>query len=227
MTQFTIDSKKVSVYSLQKKSPPQNAPAIYLNMYSDIGDEIASALQKMDLPQFTLVAISGLMWDADMCPWECPAISKDDTPCTGGADSYLDILTQKIIPHVEAQIGAPTFRAVAGYSLGGLFTIYSLYKTDFFSRVASMSGSLWFPNFAEFCTSTKMVAKPERVYFSLGDKECVTKNKFLCTVQDKTQAIYENFKRKGINTEFHLNKGNHFVDALGRTLSGIAWLLTE
>lgn len=37
------------------------------------------------------------------------------------------------------------FIGIAGYSLAGLFALYALYKTDVFTRVASMSGSLWFP----------------------------------------------------------------------------------
>ena len=41
--------------------------------------------------------------------------------------------------------GKASFIGIAGYSLAGLFALYALYKTDAFTRVASMSGSLWFP----------------------------------------------------------------------------------
>lgn len=224
---WTIENKKVSVYSLTNGKENENCPAIYLNMYSDVGDEIASALEKLKLPPFTLVAISDLSWDCDMCPWECPPTSKNDTACVGGADEYLEVLTKKIMPLVENAVGIPSWRGIAGYSLGGLFAVYSIYKTHLFSRVASVSGSLWFPDFAEFCTSKAMAKKPECVYFSLGDKECATKNKFLKCVQEKTQTVFENFKQNGIKTEFHLNSGGHFVDALERTVAGIKWILTE
>lgn len=66
-------------------------------------------------PDFTLVAISGLEWDHDMAPWDIPPISKKDTPCTGGADSYLGLLLSKIIPEAEKQIsGTPVWRGDCG-----------------------------------------------------------------------------------------------------------------
>ena len=81
-----------------------------------------------------------------MAPWDIPPISKNDTPCTGGADSYLDLLLSKIIPEAERQLrGTPVWRGIAGYSLAGLFAVYAMYQTGAFSRIASMSGSLWFP----------------------------------------------------------------------------------
>lgn len=228
-TTFTIENKKVDIYST-KPSPkpcdaPKNFPTIYLNMYQDAGSEIFSALKKLTSLSFVLVAISGLNWDADMCPWECPPISKNDTPCSGGADKYLETLTQKIILRVEEEFPAPVFRGIVGYSLGGLFALYSIYKTEFFSRVASVSGSLWFPDFAEFCLSKEFVKKPERVYFSLGDKEAASSNKVLKCIQEKTQTVFSHFKSLGLETIFHLNTGGHFVDAIKRTAEGIAWLL--
>lgn len=63
-------------------------------------------------------------------------------PFTGGADNYLRLLTEEIIPAAEKEInGVPCWRGIAGYSLAGLFALYGIYQTDLFSRVGSMSGS--------------------------------------------------------------------------------------
>lgn len=72
-----------------------------------------------------------------MTPWYMGPISKHDTPCTGGADDYLKLLLDEIMPEAEALLpGAPAWQGLAGYSLAGLFALYALYQTDVFARAA-------------------------------------------------------------------------------------------
>ena len=118
-------------------------------------------------------------------------------------------------------------RAITGYSLAGLFAIYSLYRTSEFSKAASISGSMWFPRFRDFVFSHEMKAKPDSIYFSLGDRECRTKNRFLKTVQDDTEGIVSHLSQKGIRTTFHLNKGGHFDEPDERTVRGLLFLIDE
>lgn len=163
-----------------------------------------------------------------MAPWDIPPISKKDTPCTGGADSYLGLLLSKIIPEAEKQIsGTPVWRGIAGYSLAGLFAVYAMYQTDAFSRIASMSGSLWFPGIKEYIFSHEEKRKPDCLYFSLGDKENKTRNPFLKCVRQNTEQIEAFYRGKEIDTVFWLNPGNHFQDAVARSADGIAWILSK
>lgn len=172
MTQFVMDDKTVSVYP----SRENNRPVVYVNTFAENGEQIYKALQKHNSMDFTLAIVSGLDWDHDMSPWDIPPISKNDTPCTGGANDYLRLLTEKIVPKVESELsGKVLWRGLAGYSLAGLFAFYSLYQTSLFSRIASMSGSLWFPGFLEYVFSYEMKRKPDCIYLSLGDKESTTK----------------------------------------------------
>lgn len=112
-----------------------------------------------------------------------------------------------------------------GYSLAGLFAVYSLYRTDIFSRAASMSGSLWFPGIVDYINTHDMMAHPECVYFSLGNKECKTNNQYLKYVQENTEAIHSLYSDQGLNTVFVLNPGNHYREAAERSAAGIAWIL--
>ena len=114
---------------------------------------------------------------------------------------------------------------IAGYSLAGLFALYAIYQTDVFSRVATMSGSLWFPGFKEYIFSREPKRRPDCIYFSLGGREAKTRNPVLKTVQENTEEIQAFYQSKGINTVFHLNPGNHFVQGAERTVAGIRWLL--
>ncbi|MCM1553451.1 MAG: alpha/beta hydrolase-fold protein [Butyrivibrio sp.] len=216
------DGKSISVYP----SAAPDMPMIYLNCFSEEGDQLYQLLQNAGCADFTLVVISRLAWNHDMAPWDIPPISRDDTPCTGGADAYLELLVNEIVPMAERFVsGKPAWRGLAGYSLAGLFAVYALYRTNIFSRIGSMSGSLWFPNFREYVLEHEMARRPEAIYFSLGDKECRTRNPYLKTVQDNTEAISDFYSKAGIDTVFRLNHGGHFTDTDGRTAAGLAWLL--
>lgn len=219
-----ISGKKIEIYP----SLTLNRPVVYLNTVSSEGGKVYQALQNMNCPDFTLVSIGSLKWDHDMAPWDIPPISKNDTPCTGGADEYLRLLTNTIISQAEKSVlGTPSWRGLAGYSLAGLFAVYAMYRTDLFSRIASMSGSLWFPGFKEYAMAHELKRKPEYLYFSLGDKECRTRNPYLKVVQTHTEQLAAFYQSQQIDTEYQLNPGNHFADAIKRSALGIQWLLSR
>lgn len=222
MKEFAIEGKKITVYP----SSAADRPVIYLNTFSDEGKHIYHKLLRQKCPDFTLVTICGLNWDHDLSPWQAPAIFSGDSDFQGKADSFLALFTGKIIPQAEAETdGKIPWRGIAGYSLAGLFAIYSLFRTDLFLRAASISGSLWFPHFKEYVLSGKLRCLPECVYFSLGSKECRAKNPYLKTVQNNTEEIAAFFKSQNINTVFQLNQGGHYTDTAARSAAGIRWIL--
>lgn len=222
MHTFSIDSKAVFIFL----TSISGAPVIYLNTYSDEGQQIFHALQSTGCPPFNLVAISNLDWNHDMAPWDSPAAFKNGEPFTGGADDYLHLLAEEIIPRAEKELpGPPAWRGIAGYSLAGLFALYAICQTDLFSRAASMSGSLWFPGFMEYIFTHEPKQRTDCIYFSLGDKEAKTRNPVLKTVQENTEEIQAFFQDKGIDTVFQLNHGNHFVQGIERTAAGMQWML--
>lgn len=224
MNTFEIGGKTVSVFP----SAEPNAPIIYLNTFSNEGQEVWEAIHTRDCPPFTLVAVSNLDWNHDMVPWDSPPAFKNAEPCTGGADDYLRLLTEKIIPTAEKELSAPPqWRGITGYSLAGLFALYAIYQTDMFSRVGSMSGSLWFPEIKEYVVSHEPKRRPDCIYFSLGDKECKTRNPMLKNVRQNTEEIYTFYKANGIETLCQLNPGNHYNHAAERTAAGICWLVNQ
>lgn len=204
------------------------APIIYLNTFSGEGQKICETAQAAGCPPFTLVSISDLDWNHDMVPWDSPPAFKNSEPCTGGADDYLHLLTEEIIPAAEKEInGVPRWRGIAGYSLAGLFALYAIYQTDLFSRMGSMSGSLWFPRMKDYIFSHKPKRWPDCMYFSLGDKESKTRNPILRSVRQNTEEIHAFYQSKGIDTVFQLNSGNHYDHAAERTAAGLCWLLSR
>ena len=137
-------------------------------------------------------------------------------------------MTEEIIPKAEEMAaGRILWRGLAGYSLGGLFAVYSQYHTEAFSRIASVSGFLWYPGLMEYVQEHRMEVRPTHAYFSLGSKESSARNPILKTVQRNTETIKTLYQIAGIDTVFELNPGNHFANAAERTAAGLSWILSR
>ena len=118
MCTFSVDGKTVSVFLANEPA----SPVIYLNTVSNEGQQIFEAAQAANRSPFTLVTISNLDWNRDMAPWDSPAAFKKGEPFTGGADDYLRLLVEEIIPRAEKEL--PGLRH-GGESLGTLWRGYS------------------------------------------------------------------------------------------------------
>ena len=196
------------------------------NAFEDEGAAVHEELMKMSTVDFTLAAINITDWNTDLSPWAIPPVFKNDKPFVGGADAYLETLTVKIIPEIIGELGSnPAYIALTGYSLAGLFAVYAMYRTDRFARIASASGSMWYPGFVDFVKSHKPAALPEKLYLSLGDKEARTRNQIMATVEQNTEVLFEHYKSLGVEAVFEMNPGNHFRDAAQRMAKGIVWLV--
>ncbi|MGI6230821.1 MAG: alpha/beta hydrolase [Tractidigestivibacter sp.] len=215
---FSLDRYQICV----APATTAGAPVVYLNMYEDETDQTLDALASLGCPDVALIGISNIDWGRDMTPWEAPSAFERNKSYGGRADGYLELLVSQIAPSAEAELGGePAWRGLAGYSLAGLFACYAPYKSTFFSRVASMSGSLWYPNFLEFATSHDMARVPERAYLSVGSKESHTRNQATSTVRDRTEAFRDYLESVGARASFELNPGGHFKDICLRTAKGI------
>lgn len=217
-----IQGKQITLYL----SGNERSPLIILNNFYGDGSNVCKELEKMDLEEFHLASIGNLKWNHDMTPWYCDPLSPGDEPCTGGADEYLRLLTERMIPDIckENEL-TPSYIGIAGYSLAGLFAVYAMYRTDVFNRVASMSGSLWFPGFVDYAKSNRMERIPDKMYLSLGSKEAITRNPVLKTVQANTETLFEFYRQAGVDITFEQNEGNHYQDADLRSAKGIAAML--
>ena len=219
---LNIKDKEITLY----KSTDINAPLIVFNTFEGDGEGVYQALQNMGCTFINLLVVGNIDWNHDMSPWYMPSIYSKEKSFSGGADEYLRLLIDEILLKAKELIeGEPEFTGIAGYSLAGLFAVYAMYQTDVFDRVASMSGSLWFSDFIEYCKRNEYKRLPDKIYFSLGDKEANTRNPVLKTVQDKTIELSEYFKNLGSEVIFELNLGNHFTDTILRSAKGIKAIL--
>ena len=205
-------------------------PIVILNSYDEDGQDIWDKTKQLTNEDYVLVTISNIDWNREMSPWYMDKLFKDEDDYLGDADKYLLTLTNTIIPKIEECLNELDIKiknyTLAGYSLAGLFAIYSIYKTDIFSNIISCSGSLWYPNFIDYIKDNDMKIIPNKIYFSLGNKESKTRNELMSTVEEKTKHIKDYYQSKNIETIYEENEGNHFQDISLRIAKGIRWILS-
>ena len=204
---------------------------VYLHVYDGDGLDVLSECQHIGCPPFTLVAIKPACWNDDLTPWKCPGLFADDVPFAGRAQDQLRLLEEEIIPQVEQECGKPNSpricRTVAGYSLAGLFATWTALNSSAFSRIASASGSLWYPDFAHFVAESPLACPIDYAYFSLGSKETKTPSRLLRNVATGTDEVVAAFRSKGVPTQFESNPGNHFKEPALRMARGITWAISQ
>lgn len=190
------------------------APVLYVHC----GEEEARQLAQSG---WTVVAVGGIDWNHDLTPWPAKAVFRGQPDFTGGAEEYLKELKENIIPAAEADI-APSARAILGYSLAGLFAAYAAMETGLFDMAASVSGSMWYPGFAEYAQNAPHCAK--RMYFSVGDREKLSRSAAFRSVEECTFRVMEAMEKSGAETFFERNPGGHFDDPAGRMMRALDWI---
>ena len=217
----TIDMEKIRIWRCGT-----SAPTVYIHSVAGDGHKVMDACRRIGCPEFNLVSIYGFDFDADMTPWPAPGVRKGQGAFAGNALTRLKDLTERIIPETEASLPAPSlYNAIAGYSLAGLFALWSAWNTGRFSRIACCSGSLWYPGFKDYAAQHQMIRLPEFIYMSLGDNESNTRNQTMNKVGECTETTLALLDRLGIPHKFEMNPGNHFSDPDGRLAKGIRSML--
>ena len=205
-----------------------SSPLLILHCFSEEEEAVVKLLKGQEYFSFPLLCINNLEWQKDMCPWNSPALINTEKDFIGGADEYLPLLEKEIIPKAVEILGEePSYYALAGYSLAGLFALYAGYRSALFSRIASVSGSLWYPDFVSFAKEKKMLSKVERLYLSLGTEEAKTKHAVLSTIERKTRELVEHYQSSGYCVKFEQNPGNHFCEVEQRIEKAIRWIMKE
>ena len=214
--------RRVCLYHLVEGA----VPLVYSIDYHENGQLLLEACRQVGCSGFNLVTISGLNWNQELSPWAVETVVSKDDRFTGGASELLPLFIGEMVPQVERLIDEPpAWRCLAGYSMAGLFTVWTAFQTDVFSRILSASGSMWFPGWLEYAREHELIAPLRGAYLSVGEQESTSRNAVLQTVGERTQAVASLLAERGIPTKFEINPGNHFKNPPLRVIKGIHWLL--
>ena len=172
------------------------------------------------------VLLPAMDWNNDLTPWPSEPIFKKGKPFGGQADAYLKKLETEIIPGIEETLEeVPSERWLLGVSLAGLFAVWASTRTSLFTRVASISGSFWFPGFTDWLAGQTIHAKS--CYLSLGDREASGKNPHLKSIADETGRIALILRSQGVPASFEWTTGTHFGPLLPRLDLALAALTKQ
>ena len=151
------------------------APVVYL--LGDVADH-----SPVQVPEGVgLVNVGVDLWEENFSPWCAPRVFAKGPNFGDGAQKTLDALINQVIPWTESELSEPpAYRALVGYSLAGLFSLWAGMTQQVtrgvardckpgtgmspqvscgcqsdapaatFQRIGAVSGSFWFPGLLDY-----------------------------------------------------------------------------
>ena len=214
------------------------APVVYL--LGDVADH-----SPVQIPEgVSLVNIGVDLWEENFSPWCAPRVFAKGPNFGDGAQKTLDTLINQAIPWAESELSElPAYRALVGYSLAGLFSLWAGVSPQVardcqpdaaapqpaatFQRIGAVSGSFWFPGLLDYVEQQLSggAVGLTHAYLSLGDREARTPNPQIMHVRENAELLASKLQNAGITTTFELNRGNHFQNVEGRMQKALDWLV--
>ena len=144
----------------------------------------------------------------------------------GGAEATYQYLENILLPYIQDNLHPKTL-ILGGYSLGGLFALWSVTRTDAFNAVFAGSPSLWMEGWNEYADAHTL--KVRYAYMSLGDKEECTRKQPFCIIGDRVRQQHKRHETQlgSDHCILEWNEGGHFNEIELRKAKGFAWLLNN
>jgi len=176
----------------------------------------------------SIAVLSGLDWNDDLTPWPASAITVETGAFTGEAQAFNDYLTGDVIHRVENILGVHNpVRSLIGLSLSGLFAVWQWAQDDYFTNIASISGSFWYDGFVDWVKDTYTSQNPKshktgKAFFSIGSQEGKSGPKVFAGVREATQEVVEILRKANIHAELTVTQGSHHSPLLPRLRQALA-----
>lgn len=204
-----------------------NTVILNVTMEQMAGNLVSDAFAEyLTAKRVTFVNIYVKDWNNDLSPWEL-GDSDYNKKFGGNANNLFDWMTTFVKEEIEPMLKIKDARyIVGGYSLAGLYSLWCALNAEWIYGCMSASGSLWYPGLTEY-VETITSAADKIFYFSLGNKEEKTRDKYMSAVGDNTIRIYEHLQQRDKIKDiiFEWNPGNHFAEVDNRIIKGYKWIL--
>ena len=232
-----IVARKTTISGLSvhtQMSSVAGAPVVYL--LGDVADN-----SPVQVPEGVgLVNVGVNLWEENFSPWCAPRVFAKGPNFGNGAQKTLDTLINQVVPWAESELTEPpAYRALVGYSLAGLFSLWAGVSQQVtcgcqpdapaatFQRIGAVSGSFWFPGLLDYVDQQLSggAVGLTHAYLSLGDREERTPNPQIMHVRENAELLASKLENAGISSTFELNRGNHFQNVEGRMQKALDWLV--
>ena len=223
---ITICGKKCILY-LNENTEYILIQPVDENDISVLDNEVKHIEENTDR-NFSLVAFKIEDWNSELTPWEMPLL-RGKGNFGDGAAGTLEFIKNDLIPSLSEYINVENKEIkyiLGGYSLAGLFSLWSGYQTDIFEGIAAVSPSVWYKGWIEYVEAEKPLS--EKIYLSLGDTEEKTKHQILSKIGDNIRKQHEILENsRNMKTVLKWNEGNHFQNPDIRTAKGFLWVMNK
>lgn len=173
----------------------------------------------------SIVRVPVANWNDSLTPWPAPGLYRGEPDFGGNAAHTLADLCERVIPAIEREAKlCPTKRAICGYSLGGLFSLYAFAHREFFDACACLSGSVWYEGWVEHLRGLDFRGNGRFAYLSIGAKEKRAALAALKRVQDNMAQCADILRERGCTVEYAIGPGNHLSFIPERFAAGLAAL---
>ena len=224
--EITICGKKCILY-LNENTEYILIQPVDENDISVLDNEVKHIEENTDR-NFSLVAFKIEDWNSELTPWEM-SLLRGKGNFGDGAAGTLEFIKNDLIPSLSEYINVENKEIkyiLGGYSLAGLFSLWSGYQTDIFEGIAAVSPSVWYKGWIEYVEAEKPLS--EKIYLSLGDTEEKTKHQILSKIGENIRKQHEILEKLGnVKTVLEWNEGNHFKNPDIRTAKGFLWVMNK
>ena len=141
---------------------------------------------------------------------------------TGGADNFLAFINKELIPYIDSNYKTiPGDRTIIGYSLGGLFCLYTLFTgPGSFSRYIIGSPNLSWDNYSiysyEEISPEKIGDKKLNIFISVGSEE--SEDRYFNPVDSLVTRIQEH-NYSGVSLETKVFDGSGHLEGPPESLT--------
>lgn len=153
-------------------------------------------------------------WGDNLTPWPAGSAFRGRPDYGGNAATTLEWLTANAMPSLERGWHlSPSRRAVCGYSLGGLFSLYAFAHAGVFDACGCISGSVWYPGWVDHlravCTAPGTDLSGRFAFLSVGSREKHAPQPMLRSVEDNMGACAMILRGCGCEVAFEVGPGSH------------------
>ena len=210
-----MDDKEMDIYEYGSSL----APVVLIQMVGEhdlpgVEREITE-IRRLTNMDFQFIAVKVNNWNQDLSPWNAAVVFGKEEFGNGAKDT-LEVLMKLCTDTNKCYY-------IGGYSMAGLFALWTASQTNRFAGIAAASPSIWFPGFLKYLKRQKI--QSNCIYLSLGDKEEKTRNSVMAQVGDCIRQAYAWLNEEGIRCTLEWNSGGHFKEPDLRTARAFAWVM--
>ena len=213
---------EASSYALHRGSGGARAAVIYVVDSPEHPIDLASLVARCET---NVVSVPIHDWGDSLTPWTAPGLYRGEPDFGGRAHETLEELCAHTIPLIERREGLrPGSRAICGYSLAGLFALFTLLQCEAFSACACLSGSVWYEGWVEHLRQSDVDLTGRFAFLSVGTKEKRAARPILHGVQDNMEDCARILRAHGCAVRYQTGPGGHLQFVSERFDAGLGAL---